>query len=416
MNVLIIGGGGREHALAWKLKQSPKVKELFVAPGNAGTASVATNVNIKKKEEIVNWLKSNPMDLVVVGPDNYLEEGIVNDLHSLHIKVFGPTREASEIEWSKAFAKEFMQKEGIPTARYQIFTHADMAKAYVSNQAFPIVIKASGLAFGKGVIIATTKEEAFVAIDDIMRRKIFGDAGDDVVIEEYLTGTEVSIHAFCDGEHTRMFPVSQDRKRIYEGDTGPNTGGMGTIAPVSNISIDQLKEIEETIIKPTIRGLKRMGRPFKGVLFPGIMLTKDGPRVIEFNARFGDPETQSYMRILESDLLEILLACVDGVLDEKKVLWSDKSACCIVLASKGYPGSYEKGKTIVGMEDVISSEVQVFQAGTKIEGQDVITNGGRVLGVSGVGSSLNEALEMAYIATDEINFDGKQYRKDIGSF
>jgi len=415
MKVLVIGGGGREHALAWKIKQSPKVTSLYTAPGNAGTANISINLPLNNKEEIINWLKDNPVDLIVVGPDDYLAEGIVEDIENLGIKVFGPTKLASQIEWSKSFAKKFMQTENIPTANYKVFTDTEEAKKYASNQKLPIVIKASGLALGKGVIIARTFEEARKAIDNIITNKIFGKAGDEVVIEEYLNGTEISIHAFCDGENVAMFPPSQDRKRIYENDQGPNTGGMGTIAPVPDISEKELEEIKTKIVIPTIKGLKKMGRTFKGILFPGIMMTNDGPKVIEFNARFGDPETQSYMRILKSDLVDILLSCVDGTLDKQEIVWSDKSACCIVLASGGYPANYKKGKEINGLNNDHSENIEIFQAGTKILDGKVITNGGRVLGVTNTGTSLKEALVGAYEAVGKISFVGKQYRKDIGS-
>lgn len=414
MNILIIGSGGREHALAWKIRQSPKVKELYVAPGNAGTGKIAKNLDLKDKNEIVTWVKENHIDLVLVGPDDYLAEGIVDELQKLNIKVFGPTKDASEIEWSKSFAKEFMKKEGIPTAKYETFKDPFLAKEYIKQQQTPIVIKASGLALGKGVIIAQTIDEANEAIDQIMIDKSFGDAGSEVVIEEYLTGIEISTHAFCDGKNIAMFPSAQDRKRIFENDKGPNTGGMGTIAPVPYITQEQIDEIEEKIVKPTIEGMERIGRTFKGILFPGIMITKDGPKVIEFNARFGDPETQSYMRILETDLIDILLSCIDGTLDKQEIVWSNKSACCIVVASGGYPGSYERGKEIKGL-DTKREGMEVFHAGTKDEAGKVVTNGGRVLGVTNVGDNLEDALSGAYNFVVNIDFDGKQYRKDIGT-
>lgn len=414
MNILIIGGGGREHALAWKIKQSPRVKKIFVAPGNAGTEKISENIDLNTATEIVNWAKEHHIDLVVVGPDSYLAEGLVNTLQELGIKVFGPTKEAAEIEWSKVFAKEFMQKENIPTAKYKAFKDWVSAKEYIQSQKFPAVIKASGLALGKGVVIAQTLEEAEKAIEMMMSDKVFGDAGSEVVIEEYLVGLEISTHAFCDGEHVIMFPASQDRKRIFENDEGPNTGGMGTIAPIPEVTKDQLEEIKHTIVIPAVRGLKKMGRPFKGILFPGVMLTNEGPKVIEFNARFGDPETQSYMRILETDLLDILLSCVDGTLGTQEVKWSNKTACCIVLASKGYPGSYEKGKMIEGLETMKSDHVEVFHAGTKNEKGNIVTSGGRVLGVSSTGNTLKESLANAYRGVSQIHFEGKQYRSDIG--
>lgn len=415
MDVLIIGSGGREHALAWKLKQSSKVKNIFVAPGNAGTAQVAQNISASKTQEIIEWLKSNPVDLVIIGPDDHLAEGIVDELESLGIAVFGPTQAAAEIEWSKAFAKQFMKEENIPTARYEIFGNIEKAKEYLRAQSFPIVIKASGLALGKGVIIAASLKEAEVALDGIMSDKVFGTAGNEVVIEEHMQGKEISIHAFCDGESAVLFPPSQDHKRVFDNDEGPNTGGMGTLAPVPWVTQEQMKEIEETVVIPTIRALKNRKRPFKGILFPGIMITKDGPKVIEFNVRFGDPETQSYMRILDTDLIEILLACVYGKLKDQDIKWSRKSTCCIVAASGGYPGVYEKGKIIEGLSTIRDKEIVVFQAGTKLDNEYIVTNGGRVLGVTASGNNLKESLSNAYEAIRSISFEGMQYRKDIGA-
>lgn len=415
MDILITGSGGREHALAWKLKQSAKVSKIFVAPGNAGTAQVAENISASKTEEIIEWIKNNPIDLVIVGPDDHLAEGIVDKLEKLGIAVFGPTQAAAEIEWSKSFAKQFMKEEGIPTASCEIFNNIEQAKLYIKKQSYPLVIKASGLALGKGVIIATSLEEAESALDEIMKGKIFGKAGNEVVIEEYLEGKEISVHAFCDGENAVLFPSAQDHKRIFDNDEGPNTGGMGTIVPVPWVTVEQMKEIQEKVVIPTIKALKNRGRPFKGILFPGIMITESGPKVIEFNARFGDPETQSYMRILETDLVEIILACVSGNLKEQNIKWSDKSACCVVVASGGYPDNYRKGEIIKGLNMIEDEGVVVFHAGTKsVEGK-VETNGGRVLGITAVGDNLKESLGKAYKAVKLIFFEGIQYRKDIGS-
>jgi phosphoribosylamine--glycine ligase len=414
MDILIVGGGGREHALAWKLRQSRKVSNIFVAPGNAGTAKIAKNLNISRTEDIVAWLGKHRCDLVVVGPDQHLAEGIVDTLESLGIAVFGPTRMAAEIEWSKSFAKQFMHEEGIPTAGYQVFHDIEKAKLYVRKQKFPVVIKASGLALGKGVIIASTMKHAETALDEIMRDKVFGAAGNEVVIEEYMEGREISIHAFCDGEHAVLFPPAQDHKRIFDDDHGPNTGGMGTIASVPWVSQKQMRDIQKQIVIPTIRALKKRGRPFKGILFPGIMITETGPKVIEFNARFGDPETQSYMRILKTDLADILLACVNGKLKNTNIEWSRKSACCIVCASKGYPGAYEKGKIINGI-NINPHEAVIFHAGTKSREDKIVTNGGRVLGVTAVGRNLKTALSEAYQAIKHISFAGMQYREDIGA-
>ena len=414
MKILVVGSGGREHTLVWKLKQSPTVRDIFVAPGNAGTGQIAENLPLVTTNEIIEWLKKNKVDLVIVGPDNYLEEGIVDEIKKLKIPVFGPTKVAAEIEWSKSFAKQFMQEEGIPTASFHVFSDYKKASEYTKTQKFPLVIKASGLALGKGVIIAHNLNEAEQALKKMMNEKIFGSAGTEVVIEEFLVGKEISIHAFCDGETAILFPAAEDHKRIFDEDKGPNTGGMGTIAPVPWVSDKILKEIEEKIVQPTLRALKKRGRPFSGILFPGVMITDEGPKAIEFNARFGDPETQSYMRILETDLVEILLACTNGMLKKQKIKWSKKSACCVVCASGGYPGKYETGKTISGLDTIHNKSVVVFHAGTKMDGNKAVTNGGRVLGVTAVGKNLKTALSKSYDAIKSISFEGMQYRKDIG--
>lgn len=413
MKLLIVGSGGREHALAWKLKQSPKVTQIFIAPGNAGTALCGENIDAKTSDEILDWLKKNKVDLAVIGPDSYIAEGLTDSIQKIGISVFGPTKAASEIEWSKSYAKQFMQEENIPTARYEVFREANEALEHVLKQTYPLVIKADGLAAGKGVVIAQTVEEAERAIDDIMGRKVHGDSGSRVVIEECLEGFEISIHAFCDGERAILFPSSKDHKRIFDGDNGPNTGGMGTIAPVSSLSKQDMKLIRERIVMPTLVGLKKRGRPFQGILFPGVMLTKDGPKVIEFNARFGDPEVQSYVRILESDLFDILYACATDSLKNIEVKWNSQFACCVVLASAGYPATAEKGVEIAVPED--KNGVVVFHAGTVQKESKLLTNGGRVLGVTAVGNSLREALDSAYDSITSVAFPGVQYRKDIGA-
>ncbi len=416
MNILVIGSGGREHALVWKLKQSPKVENIFVAPGNGGTAQIATNIPCVYTDEILLWLKDNPVDLVVIAPDNYLAEGLADELQTLGIPAFGPTRAASEIEWSKSFAKKFMKEEGIPTARYEIFSSLDEANEYVKHQQFPLVIKVSGLALGKGVAIAKDLEDAHRILQEVMGNKIFGDAGNEVVIEEYLYGKEFSVHAFCDGETAVLFPSSQDHKRIGEGDQGPNTGGMGTVAPLPWVTAENMKEIEEKIVKPTLAALKKLGRPFKGLLYPGIMLTEQGPKVIEFNARFGDPEAQSYMRLLETDLVDICMACINGTLASQEITWSTKYACCVICASGGYPVSYEKGKEIHGLDAKFNPDVLIFHSGTKFDekNKQFITAGGRVLGITAIGDSLSQALTKAYAAIELISFEKMQFRKDIG--
>lgn len=418
-NILIISSGGREHALGWKLKQSPQVGKIYFAPGSPGTASIGENTNIASLDfdKLIAFVKEKNIDFTIAGPDDILAAGIVNVFKKAGLKIFGPTKEAAEIESSKAFAKQLMKEENIPTALYETFTDANKAKAYIKKKGVPIVIKASGLALGKGVIIAKTLDEAVTAIDEIMIKKVFGTAGNEVVIEEFLKGKEVSIHAFSDGEHIILFPASRDHKPIFDGNKGPNTGGMGTIAPLLEISHEQLEEIKQKIIIPAIRGLKKKGTPFIGCLYPGLMLTKDGPKVIEFNSRFGDPETEAYMRILESDLFDILNACVNETLDKQKITWSNKSACCIILASAGYPTSSHKGDIINGIDQAEkNNDIVIFHLGTKQNGEDIITNGGRVLGVTAVAESIDKALLLAYnqIGKQKIYFNGMQYRKDIG--
>ncbi|MDO8668933.1 MAG: phosphoribosylamine--glycine ligase [Candidatus Buchananbacteria bacterium] len=417
MNILIIGSGGREHALAWKLKQSPKVKKIFIAPGNAGTSACGENVSLDtlNHQTVIDFSKQHEIGLIVIGPDDVLASGLVNALQNSGIKVFGPTKEAAEIEWSKSFAKNLMKHLNIPTADSVEFTEIEIAKKYAREHIYPLVIKAGGLALGKGVIIADFYDQAVTALENIMTKKVFGAAGDTVIIEEFLQGEEISVHAFCDGNTAVMFPSAQDHKSIFDGDKGPNTGGMGTVAPVPTVSESILLRIECEVVLPILRELKDMGRPFKGILFPGIMLTKDGPKVLEFNARFGDPETQSYVRILKTDLLEILLACVDGKLDELQIEWEkNMSSCCVVLASKGYPGDYQKGLPITGITEAEKMEdIVVFHAGTKLSDNRLITNGGRVLGISATGNILSEAVEKTYRAVEIVDFAGKQYRKDI---
>ncbi len=441
MNILVTGGGGREHALVWKLRQSPGVGRIFVAPGNAGTEEIVENAafeinrsansprhshilqNVRMSaahppiecfDDMIHFCQDEKIDLVVVGPDDHLAGGIVDSLQGAGIKVFGPTKRAAEIEWSKAFAKSFMQANGIPTARFAVFSDAGEAKRYLKSQKFPIVIKTSGLALGKGVVIASFPAEARQAITDMMEKKKFGEAGAEVVIEEHLIGREISIHAFCDGETAVLFPPAQDHKRAFDGDRGPNTGGMGTIAPVSWVTPEMMSEIEKQIVLPALQGLAKMGRSFIGILFPGLMITADGPKVLEFNARFGDPEAQSYMRLLKTDLLEILLACVDGKLANLKIKWEDKAACCVVLASGGYPGAYQRGFEITGLNKLKARAV-IFQAGTKRVNGILTTNGGRVLGVTATGADLKTALARAYAGIERIHFKDMHFRRDIGA-
>lgn len=417
--VLIISSGGREHALGWKLKQSPKVGKIFFAPGTVGTESVgeSTGISAMDFDALTKFAIKNKIDLTVAAPDDILAAGIVNAFQKKKLKIFGPTKEAAQIEWSKAFAKKLMREENIPTAKYQTFTTAQDAKKYLKNHSFPVVIKASGLALGKGVIISANLPHALQTIDEIMVKKVFGDAGSEVVIEEFLEGKEISIHAFSDGKTFSIFPTSRDHKPIFDGNEGPNTGGMGTIAPVPGITKKDLEIIKEKIVEPALSGLKKRGTPFVGCLYPGLMMTKTGPKVIEFNSRFGDPEFESYMRLLKTDIFDILKACAEGKLAKVKIEWSTDSACCIVLASKGYPQTSHKGDIIYGLGKFASDKnIVVFHFATKQENGKIVTNGGRVLAITSIGKTLKQALKKAYstIGKKGIYFDGMQYRSDIG--
>jgi phosphoribosylamine---glycine ligase len=417
--ILIIASGGREHALGWKLKQSPKVEKIYFAPGTVGTEEIgeSTGIAALNFDALTQFAIKNKIDLTVAAPDDILAAGIVNAFQKKGLKIFGPTQEASKIEWSKAFAKELMREEKIPTAKYKTFKDAESARRYVKKQSLPVVIKASGLALGKGVVIANDLEEALNAIEDAMVRKVFGEAGSEVVIEEFLKGGEVSIHAFSDGKTFSLFPTARDHKPIFDGNKGPNTGGMGTIAPVPGITKKDMETISEKIVKPVLEGLSKRGTAFTGCLYPGLMMTKTGPKVVEFNSRFGDPEMESYMRLLESDLFEILNACAEGNLDRIKIKWSEQSACCIVLASAGYPASSHKGDIIKNLDKYKrDKDIKVFHFATKEEDGNIVTNGGRVLGVTAVGKNLSTALKKAYsaIGPNGIHFEGMQVRSDIG--
>ena len=419
LKILIIGaGGGREHALGWKIAQSTRAGQLFFARGNAGTAQLGINLDIKDIDipALLEFAKREIVDLVLVVADDPIALGAVDEFQKAGFRAWGPTKAAAQIEWSKAFSKDFMRRHGLPTAKFEIFTDFEEAKKYIENQTLPVVIKASGLALGKGVVIANTKEEALETLENMMVRKIFGASGEKVVIEEFMTGPEISVHVFSDGQNYKIFPVSQDHKKIGEGDIGLNTGGIGAISPVPFVSEKILKKIEREIVAPSIAGLKEDGIPFTGILYPGLMLTKKGPKILEYNARFGDPEAEVYMRLLETDILDIVDASIDGKLNELEIKWSSFSACNIVLSSGGYPGEYEKGKAITGIDEAeTDKDIIVFYAGTKIDEKgNLTTNGGRVLGVSAVGNTLKEALEKAYRAIEKISFEGMQYRRDIG--
>jgi phosphoribosylamine--glycine ligase len=352
-NVLVIGSGGREHAIAWKLAQSPKIGNLYVAPGNGGTGYLAQNVPIPAKDiaGLVDFAKAHEIDVTVVGPDDILAAGCVDQFEAAGLRVFGPTRAAAQIEASKAFSKDLMAKAGVPTAGYATFTNIDAAKSYIRRQGFPLVVKASGLALGKGVYVCSNLSEALSALDDIMGSKVFGDAGNSVVIEEFLQGQEVSIHAFCDGATTVIFPTAQDHKRIRTGDLGPNTGGMGTYAPVPWARPKLLEQVRIEVVEPILTAMAEDGRPFKGLLYPGLMVAPDGSfKVLEFNARFGDPETQSYLRLLATDLLDIINACIDGTLSQLNVEWSNQTAITVVMASEGYPEKAITGRKVSGVD------------------------------------------------------------------
>ncbi len=443
LKILIIGaGGGREHALGWKIAQSPRAGELFFARGNAGTAQIGTNLDIKETEtaKLLDFAKKEKIDLTIAASDDVLAAGTVDAFQAEKLRIWGPSKAASELEWSKAYAKDFMKRHKIPTSKYEIFNDFEKAKIYIEKESFPAVIKENGLALGKGVTIAQTKEEAVETLE-----RIFGKSKNEVVIEEYLEGTEISIHAISDGNSWKMFPSSQDHKRIFDGDAGPNTGGMGVIAPLPFVDNMMMNRIEREIITPALEGMKKEGRPFVGILYPGIMLTPEGPKVFEFNARFGDPEAQTYIRLLETDILDMFDACIDGKIKDLKIEWKKNTySCNIAAASGGYPGEYEKGKVIEGVPPLLVEEgagggdskknhlapkktnwgtppqkggeedIVIFHAGTAMKNGKLVTNGGRVLGVSATGKSLKEALDKAYEVISKISFEGMQYRKDIG--
>lgn len=414
MKVLVVGSGGREHAICWALHKSPKVTELYCAPGNGGIGEIARCVDVKATDipGMVAWAKENQMDFVMVAPDDPLAMGMVDAMEASGIRAFGPKANAAIIEGSKAFSKALMKKYGIPTAAYEVFTDKDAALSYVEAQGAPIVVKCDGLALGKGVVVAQTLEEAKAAVVNMMENKAFGAAGAKVVIEECMTGPEVTVLAFTDGKTIVPMPSSQDHKRAYDGDKGPNTGGMGAISPCPNYTPELAKTCMDTIFLPTVKALNAEGRTFKGVIYFGMMLTPEGPKVVEYNARFGDPECQAVLSLLETDLMDILEACVDGTLDQLDVKFKDAASCCLVLASGGYPVAYEKGKEITGLDQV--KDAVVFHAGTKKQDGKFLTNGGRVLGVTAVAPTLREAVVKAYAAAGPVNFEKMHFRTDIG--
>jgi len=425
MRVLVIGSGGREHALVWKLAQSPHVTELWCAPGNAGIEAehlksgkkvLCVNIPAEDIEMLLACAQLNKIDLTVVGPDNPLALGIVDLFQQNGLQIWGPNKKAAQFEASKVFSQKFMEKYGIPTASGGTFDNAPAAKKFCATLDGKCVVKADGLALGKGVLICTNVAEANKAVDEIMVSKAFGAAGARVVVQEFLEGVEISMHALCDGKTAKIFPTSQDHKRVGDGDKGLNTGGMGTYSPTPFLTDEQLESAAKTILDPFMRGCAAEGIEYRGILYPGIMLTKSGPKVIEFNARFGDPETQVYLTRLENDLLELLEASTNGSLAKHKLKWSPLASVCVVMASGGYPGSYAKGKVISGIEAANSlPHTKVFHAGTAIKNGEVVTNGGRVLGVTALGKDLRSAQAAAYAAVGKISFEGAQFRSDIAA-
>ncbi len=418
MKVLVIGGGGREHAICWKLSKSPKVDELYCAPGNAGIAEVAkcVDIGVMDFEKIADFAKKEAFDLVVVGPDDPLAGGIVDVLEEKGLRVFGPRKNAAILEGSKAFSKDLMKKYGIPTAAYETFDTPEAALKYLETAPVPIVLKADGLALGKGVLICNTREEAKEGVKTLMLDKQFGHAGDRIVVEQFMTGREVSVLSFVDGKTIKIMTSAQDHKRAKDGDQGLNTGGMGTFSP----SPFYTKEVDEFcrkyIYQATVDAMKSEGREFKGIIFFGLMLTADGPKVLEYNARFGDPETQVVLPRMKNDIVDVFEACVDGTLDQIDLQFEDNAAVCVVLASAGYPEHYEKGKKITGLENFKDKDgYYVFHAGSKFDAEgNILTNGGRVLGVTATGKDLKEARANAYKATEWIHFENKYMRHDIG--
>ena len=417
MRVLVVGSGGREHALAWALRRSRRVKEIFVAPGNAGTGLVAVNVPIKADDidGLVKWASGNGIDLTVVGSELPLAMGIADRFRGANLPIFGPSKKAARIETSKVFSKLFMQEKGIPTADFEVFQDFDKATSYLQERPFPLVVKADGLAAGKGVSVCHTRREAEDALRDIMESRLFGDAGKRVIIEECLTGQEVSVLAFSDGQTVMPMVTSQDHKAAYDGDKGPNTGGMGCYAPMSLMTPELLDEIQRRVLQPAVDGLRRRGMPYVGVLYAGMILTPTGPQALEFNCRFGDPETQVILPLLRTDLADVLEACVEGRLHEMTLRWSKEASVCVVIASGGYPKNYRTGYPISGLDEVADlPDVQVFHAGTALKDGMIVTAGGRVLGVSAWGDTLTQAINRAYCAVGRIRFRDQHFRHDIG--
>jgi phosphoribosylamine--glycine ligase len=422
MKVLVIGKGGREHALVWKIAQSPRVRQVYCAPGNAGTEEEATNVPIETSEfeRLISFCRKESIDLTVVGPEDPLAAGIVDAFQNAGLRIFGPSREAARLEASKVFAKQLMRNADVPTSEFRICDHPDPARTYITTREYPVVVKADGLAAGKGVIVCANTEEALAAIDRIMVREEFGlAAGRQVVIEKRLEGQELSILALVSGRAIVPLQPTQDHKAAFDNDEGPNTGGMGAYCPAPLGTPELLQDIEQHVLVPTVHALKRSRKPFRGVLYAGIMITNQGPRVLEFNCRFGDPETQTLLVRLKTDLVDLIDAVVDGQLDEfseDRLVWDSRPSVCVVIASQGYPGNYAKGKVITGLEKAARlPDVKIFHAGTRRENDLVVTDGGRVLGITALGETLEDARQKAYEAVSRIHFPGMFFRKDIGS-
>ena len=412
MNILVIGSGGREHALFWKLSESPQTERIYAIPGNPGIGEM-TDIAVTDNAAILQFAKEKDIGLVVVGPEVPLMNGLVDDLEAAGIPAFGPRANAAEIEGSKSFAKDLMKKYGIPTARYEVFAEAEAARAYIRSEGTPIVVKADGLAAGKGVVVAMTEQEALDAVDAIKENNTLRDAGERVVKEEFMEGEEASLLAFTDGTVIRPMISAQDHKRVFDGDKGPNTGGMGTYAPAPVMTPELTERAVEEILKPTISAMEKEGRAYRGCLYLGLMITADGPKVVEFNARFGDPETQVVLPLLDGDLVQIMHACAGGTLADVPIRWKDGAAVCVVLAAGGYPASYEKGNEIYGIGNAEKLGALVFHAGTAKKNGKIVTNGGRVLGVVGMGKDIASAVQSAYDAVDQISFKGEYHRKDI---
>ena len=416
MNVLLVGSGGREHALAWKLSQSKRLEKLYIAPGNPGTAQYGENVDIKDTdiEALVKFAKGADVGFAIIGPEDPLVMGAVDAFEAAGIKAFGPSAKAAQLEGDKAFAKQIMRANSIPTAESRTFTTFHDAKSYIASRDEAVVVKAAGLAKGKGVFVCDEPSDGILAAEQIMVNKIFGDAGDTVIVEDKLLGQEASILAFVDGRSIYVMESSQDHKPIGDGDTGPNTGGMGAYSPAPVVTEALMEQIIKEILVPTVDGMNRNETPYRGILYAGVMITQGGPRVLEFNVRFGDPETQPILMRMKSDLLEVMLAVSDGRLDDVSIEWDPRPAVCVVMSSGGYPGTYEKGKVISGLDEAAKlKDVVVFQAGTATQDGSIVTQGGRVLGVTAVGENIAAAKARAYEAVDRISFDGAYCRRDI---